>query len=82
MNREAMIQGIRNELLGRYFSTRSELRQMAERAGFDYVPVEFLSLDVGSALAVLRLKGLGEIRVAATRPAAWQRFYITEVGCP
>lgn len=80
MTREKMIQGIRNELLGRYFSTRSELRQMAERAGFDYIPVEFLSLEGDSALTVLRPKGIGEIRVAATRPVAWQRYCITEVA--
>ena len=73
------IQRFREELLGRYFSTRTELRHIAEGAGFNFVPVEFLSTGDTEALVSLRPKGLGEIRVRATRPAGWQRFFIVDV---
>jgi hypothetical protein len=79
MEVERMIQRIREELLGRYFSNKSELRHIAEGAGFDFVPVEILTAGDNEARVVLRPKGLGEIHVQAVRPVAWQPFFITDV---
>ena len=73
------IRQIREVLLGRYFSNRSELRHMAEGAGFDFVPVEFLSTGETEALVAIRPKGLGEIHVKAVRPVPSQPFFITDV---
>jgi hypothetical protein len=74
-----IIDRIREKLLGRYFSTRSELRHLAEGAGFNFVPVEILTSEDRNAVAVLRPKGLGEILVRAERPVAWQPFHIIAV---
>jgi hypothetical protein len=79
MEVERLIRRLREELLGRYFSNKSELRHMAERAGFAFVPVEFISAGDKEALVALRPKGLGEIRVQGVRPVPWQPFYITAV---
>lgn len=79
MNVEEMIRRLRDELLGRYFSNRSELRHIAEGVGFHFVHVEILSAGDREALASLRPKGIGEIRVRAVRPVFWQPFYITAV---
>lgn len=74
-----MIRRIQEELLGRHFSSKTELRHIAEGAGFNFVPVDILRAGDNEALAVLRPKGLGEIRVQAVRPAAWQAFRIVDV---
>lgn len=74
-----VIERIREELVGRYFSNKSELRHIAERAGFTFVPVEFLSEDDHEAVVALRPEEVGEIRVRAVRPVSWQPFYITAV---
>lgn len=79
MERNESMERIRQELLGRYFSTRGELRHIAERAGFDFVPVEMLLEADHEALVALRPKGVGEVRVHAERPVSWQPFYITAV---
>ncbi len=79
MERDDLIERIRREVLGCYFSHRSELRHIAERAGFDFVPVEILFEGDDRALAVLRPKGVGEVRVHAVRPVPWQAFYVTAV---
>ena len=81
---ERMLDRIRKELLGRYFSNRSELRHMAERAGFNFVPVEFTVLQDCEAVVSLRPKigetERAEFRVLATRPVPWQPYRIIEVG--
>lgn len=77
---EPMIDRIREVLMGRYFSTKSELRHMAEAAGFNFVPVEFVSSGDQEAVASLRPSGLGEIFVHAVRPVASQPYLITEVN--
>jgi hypothetical protein len=79
-NRQRLLQQIREELLGRYFSNKSELRHMAERAGFNFVPVEFLTRGDQAALVVLRPAGVGDIHVRAVRPVPWQPYYITDVA--
>jgi hypothetical protein len=79
MEVERMIRRIREELLGRYFSNKSELRHLAEGAGFDFVPVEFLSTGEKETLVALRPKGFGDIHVHAVRSVPWHPFYITAV---
>jgi hypothetical protein len=74
-----MIERIRSELVGKYFSNRSELRIMAEGAGLNYVPVEIVAREENHALAVLRPQGLRELVVRAERSLAWQPYYITSV---
>ena len=79
MEVEQLIQRIREQLLGRYFSNKSELRHIAEGAGFDFVPVEFVSSDEKEVLVTLRPKGVGEIRVQGVRTVPWQPYHIVEV---
>jgi hypothetical protein len=79
MNMEDMIRRLQEELMGRCFSSKSELRHIAEGAGFNFVPVEILSAGDREAVATLRPKGVGEVRVRAVRSLPWQPFYITAV---
>lgn len=74
-----LIDRIREELVGRYFSTKTELRHLAEGAGFTFVPVEVLEEDDHEALVALRPDEVGEIRVRAERSVPWQQFCITAV---
>jgi hypothetical protein len=74
-----LIDKLREQLMGRYFSNRSELRHIAEGAGFTFVPVEFVTSGEQSAEVVLRPKEVGEVVVRAERPVAWQPYYITSV---
>ena len=76
---DGMLARIREVLIGRYFSTKSELRHMAEGAGFNFVPVEFLNAGEREALASLRPRGLGEILVHGARPVPSQPYIVTEV---
>ncbi|MEX2570969.1 MAG: hypothetical protein WD737_06665 [Gemmatimonadota bacterium] len=76
---DEILRRVRDELVGRYFSNRSELRQMAEAAGFSFVPVEFLCRDDEKAIAALRPTGVDEMHVLATRVAQSQPYYITDV---
>jgi len=80
IDRDTLVRRVRDELLGRYFSNRSELRHMAEKAGFSFVPVEFLARRDQDALVSLKPQGAGEIRVRATRPVPWQPYCITDVA--
>jgi hypothetical protein len=73
MEVEHRIQWIRKELLGRCLSKKSELRHIAEGAGFDFVPVEILTAGDNEARVILRPKGLGDIHVQAVHPAAGSR---------
>jgi len=74
-----LIEKVREQLLGRYFSNKSELRHIAEGAGFSFVPVEFLSYAENTAMALLKPKGVEEIVVRGERSMSWQPFYITSV---
>lgn len=79
MEVERTIQRIREHLVGRYFSNKSEIRHLAEDAGFNFVPVEFVSQEEKEALVTLRPSGTGEIHVRAVRPVPSQPFYIVDV---
>jgi hypothetical protein len=79
MDAENKLGRLRKELLGRHFSNRSELRHIAERAGFDFVPVEIIEEGDTEAWAALRPKGLGEVRVRGERNMHYQPFHITNV---
>jgi hypothetical protein len=79
-----LVKRLQEELLGRYFSNKSELRHMAEKVGFNFVPVEFLTMRDQEAVMTLRPVVAGEHRlevlVRATRPVPWQPYLITDVG--
>lgn len=79
MDTQHAFERIRGELIGHYFSNKSELRHLAEGAGFDFVPVDFLSGDDKVMVAALRPKGLAEIRVEAHRTRSREPFLITDV---
>lgn len=74
-----LLERLREQLVGRYFSNRSELRHIAEGAGFSFVPVEFVKSGDQTAEVLLRPGDLGEVIVRAERPVAWQPYHITSV---
>jgi mannose-6-phosphate isomerase-like protein (cupin superfamily) len=77
--RECVVSRFREELVGAYFSTAKELRHMAERCGFNFVPVEVVNADDRSAHLVLSPKGVGELHVHAERARHWYAFHIRRI---
>lgn len=78
-DRESSFVRIRDELMGRSFSTAKELRHLAERCGFSFVPVEVVNVGETQAHMLLRPKGLGEVHLHADRIQHWHPFRIYAV---
>jgi hypothetical protein len=75
-NSDRSVTRIRDELVGRSFSTVKELRHLAERCGFSFIPVAVVNADERQAHMVLNPKGLGEVHVHADRSQRWHPFHI------
>ncbi len=76
---ESLFARMRDELMGCSFSTAKELRHLAERCGFSFVPVEVVQVGEERVHLVLNPDGLGEVHVHADRAQSWHPFYIRTV---
>jgi hypothetical protein len=79
LDREALFARVREELLGACFSTAKELRHLAERCGFQFVPVEVVRAEERQVHMLLHPAGLGEVHVHAHRSQHWHPFYLRSV---
>lgn len=79
MNAQPRARELRDELLDEYFSSKADLRHLAERVGYSFVPVDIVEESESSVVAILTPRGAPPVRVLGVREQAWQPFRITSV---